>query len=629
MSALAVMGLCLLSAFEITVSPDQPLPYSYLDDPLIVEVRSDTPCVADIELTATPDYDAQAPITLRLEEVNLGPKISRWCALKNLPTIRGPWSVSMNITVADVTETLTSTGFRIDRPMEDLPYTLSAYGDSLDRNALLALHGIAIDTVRIPVTHPDLSVLLDTLRTLNMHAIVVLTASPEHVRAASAISESYCDVLAGWALRPGKSAASTANILETFRGLACQKPFRLLFSEPVPVDAALERATLGHHLIVAESPEAFGTLHESLLEHGLDAARLEATIPAETIQSPDQFLPLIFEFMAQGAASLSFPVELVYAQDTLQPGLSQLNGLIHRISPGTYAGRIPQPGTTRTQIFAAGNHWRAVSWRTDDTSTIELPWSGAHPFSLMDAWGNSLESKSGEKVWTHPLSNNFLYITGLGGPVLKATLVSRAKREVKEVLDDASLNPAWSEALRKTLTTIAADPADVSSRVQFFALLRAFPEIEERWHAGQLTKPIATTALARLGKLARTLCQLEAALGASFLEPLQDTLARCEEFVSAYLTGATLTPQARERGDWLVAEVRRLMDESEALAHADWRIEADAVAALAEWRARALEFAAKAGPLSELTSLPEAEVVEEPPAEKAPEVTKKTKGKKK
>src|SRR5690606_1315463 len=106
-------------------------------------------------------------------------------------------------------------------------------------------------------------------------------------------------------------------------------------------------------------------------------------------------------------------------------------------------------------------------------------------------------------------------------------------------------------------------------------------------------------ALSHLADLARTLCRLEGAREASFLEPLADTLARCEEYQSLYLTGVTTTPQARLRGDWLVQEVRRLMDEAETLAAANAKIEADAVAALAEWRARGLEFATKAGPLSD------------------------------
>ncbi|MCF6285228.1 MAG: hypothetical protein L3K26_08560, partial [Candidatus Hydrogenedentes bacterium] len=355
----------------------------------------------------------------------------------------------------------------------------------------------------------------------------------------------------------------------------------------------------------------------SLTIRGLHGITLDATLPPSTIETPHRLLPLFFDYAASGAQATAIPVALIYADGTLQPGLSHINGLMHRIAHGPYAGPITQPGSTRARVFSTGKRWLTVAWRTDDISTVELPWSDKHPFSLLDAWGNGLESSPGESNWVYTLPRNFLYITGLGGPVLRTALVNRARTYARLAIEDVRLRPAWTDALWDTLNTIAADPADVSSRVQFFALLRAFPEIEERWHAGHLTRPAATIALTRLAALARTLCQLEAALGASFLEPLQDTLARCEEFQSAYLTGSTTTTQARIRGDWLVAEVRHLMDEADALAQVDRRIEADAVAALAEWRARALEFAAKAGPLSDQLTLPEKVVEDDQKSESA------------
>ena len=67
------------------------------------------------------------------------------------------------------------------------------------------------------------------------------------------------------------------------------------------------------------------------------------------------------------------------------------------------------------------------------------------------------------------------------------------------------------------------------------------------------------------------------------------------------------------------------MDEAESLATGGAKIEADAVAALAEWRARGLEFAAKAGPLSDQMELPK---VEEPKVEEPKPEVKKTEPKK-
>ncbi len=607
MNSLALIGLCLLGAIEVTVSPDQPLPYSYTDDPLIVEVRSEQQGTADIHITATPTGPHE-PVEARFEGLPMGPQLNRWCALKEIGSLRGPWTLSIQVTMNGTEETLTDIAYRIDRPHDTFRHPLHAYGDAFDRNTLLALRSVAIDTIQLPLSHPDLSTTLDTLRTLDMKVVLLVSRRNENVAQIQTIAGDYCDVLAGWQVsysRFQNTHPAFTDTLDTLRGLACLRPIHVRVSDKTLTESDLAMLSSVQRLVVDYEADSYVPLRESLAAQGIGVLPIDTVIPAETTTRPDTFLPQLFEAHARGAEAAAFPVELVYADGALQPGLSRLNALAQRVAPGAYAGRIPQPGTTRLQVFSVGDHWRATTWRTDDSSTIELPYSPAHPFSLMDEWGNGIKSEAGEKKWTHPLSTGFLYITGLGGPVLRTALVNRARLEAKHALNEDALAPAWSDALRATLSTIAEDPADVSSRVQFFGLLRAFPEIEERWHTGLLTRPVATEALARVATLARTLCRLESALGASFLEPLQDTLARCEAFQSAYLTGATTTTEARKRGDWIVSEVRRLMDEAEALGNFDRRIEADAVAALAEWRARALEHAVKAGPLSNRLVLPE------------------------
>jgi hypothetical protein len=84
---------------------------------------------------------------------------------------------------------------------------------------------------------------------------------------------------------------------------------------------------------------------------------------------------------------------------------------------------------------------------------------------------------------------------------------------------------------------------------------------------------------------------------------MNDMLARAREMQSLYLTGTVGMEQPYHRGDWLLQEVKRLNDEAATLAENGARIEAAAVAALCEWRARALEFAAKAGPQSTLSAI--------------------------
>lgn len=95
-----------------------------------------------------------------------------------------------------------------------------------------------------------------------------------------------------------------------------------------------------------------------------------------------------------------------------------------------------------------------------------------------------------------------------------------------------------------------------------------------------------------------------------FIELLQETIARCGEYQSQYLTGTGGATESHDRADWLSAEIARLTAEAKALADEGRSIEAVGLGSLAEWRARSLEFAVAAKPLG----TPEQARVEEEPA---------------
>ena len=604
MSPVATIGLCLLAVFEITVSPDQPLPYSYTDDPLIIEFRSEEAVVADIQVTATPNFDS-TPQVAEFSQVTLGPEISRWYALKELPPLRGPWELTITITAGDVEETLSADTYRIDRPRSTYAHSIHAYADDVDRNGLLALRSVGIETVRLPVTHPKLAELLETINALEMKAIVGIAARPVHVALVRALAPPTCDAVSAWSLRASFDDRGFQESIQALRDLECPKPIYIVLPDgPVP-DSMMAQGVQGQRLLFEGAPIALRSLRETMAMLGLRAIPMDGVVPAEKARELHGLLPSYVNYIAQGATNVGIPVSAVYADGRLMPGVGHVNGLMQAVPAGQPIGSIPQAEGTHFEIVSVGERWTAAAWSSENTVTLTLPKSDSYPVSIMDGWGNGLGSQTGLDKETYSLDTGLVYVSGVGGPVLREALSSRAKAEAVLALEDERIRPAWTDGSRGALAAVISDPAGVSSRVEFFTLLRAFPDVEERWHMGQLTRPVATTALTRLAALARTLCRLEAALGSGFLEPLPDTLARCESFLSAYLTGATTSPQARKRGDWVVAEVRRLMDEAEALAMADRPIEADAVAALAEWKARGLEFAAKAGPLSDRQSLPD------------------------
>jgi len=630
MTGAAAILSCILAVVEITVSPDQPLGFSYTDDPLIVEIRSDTAMTADIRVTLTPN--ALGPAVLQdFPATTLGPEVARWCALKDLAATRGPWEITVNVRADGNESTHEATVYRIDRPTGAYAHPLYAYGDHLDREMLLALRSVAIRQVRISSDHPDLEALLAEVAAMDMQAIIALPDPATAATAASALSASACSTIVRWELEATAENADTlANALETIQSLPCSLPISLGIRDVASLPtilAPLGSANVARFTVhgASDGPESLGAVRDAVASPGNESPAVEYLYEETEVET---FLQAFFDAQAHGATRVGFPAQLVMEGGTLQPGLAYLNGLAHGIPPSTYAGSFPGKGARHAYLFSAGDTWTMAVWDSKGESTLALPWSTEAPPRLLDGWTNALEITAPEgETWACPTTPTIQFLQGSGGPIPKAALEAEVRSVVKKLLARKELAGVWTESVRTTLAAVGESPVSDQSRVHFFALLRAFPDIEEHWHAGEIARPDAVAALSGLAGLARTLCRLEAARGASFLEPVQDTLVRCEEYQSRYLTGSTTTPQARARGDWLVEEVRRLMDEVESLLSSGAKIEADAVAALAEWRARGLEFAAKAGPLSDQLTLPEPEKTPEPAPEKKSAET--TKGKKK
>lgn len=623
MNTLALLGTLLFAAVDITVSPDQPLPFSYVDDPLIVEIRSDELTRADITI-GLESSDGQGKVSQVFPATPLGPEINRWCALKEIPPLRGPWKVTVEVRAENGESFHDAEVYRVDRPANAYVHPLYAFGDHLDRETLLALRGVGVNLVRVPAAQENVEGLLAEIEHLGMKAIVILGEGAEGAAQATTLATNHCEAIERWELAATReNTATLKTTAEHLQALPCKLPICLSVREAGAVSDILSAVAIPslQHVVLHESAQGPGVLdklRDDLAALGVESPVLEYLYEGN---NADGFPPVFFDALSHRALRVGFPAALVLDGGGLKPGLSYLNGLAHGVPPAPFAGSLPQAGKARALLFAMGNRWTLAYWTSGVDESIAVPWSGEHTFSQADSWNNTTPVSAPEgEVWKSPAAPGVRFLLGAGGPIFKATLLSQIKATIRHILDEKSLDIAWNGEVRSALEAIASNPEGEQSRVHFFTLLRAFPDIEGRWHAGQLPRPVAVAALAHLAELSRTLCRLEGAREAGFLEPLADTLARCEEFQSVYLTGATTTPQARARGDWLVEEVRRLMDEAEMLAASDARIEADAVAALAEWRARGLELAAKAGPLSDQMELPK---VEEPKVEAPqPEVKK-------
>ena len=149
MNTLALLLLAVLgAAVEIDLAPDQPMPYVYVDDPLIVELR------ADEDAEATVSVSVQAGHLQEPTEAMLGPFLlrgqgARWCAVRDIPHGRGFYTARVRVALDDAVSERTGHFCRIDRLAGAKPPPLYVCGTLPDARLLFALKAVGVNTHRI------------------------------------------------------------------------------------------------------------------------------------------------------------------------------------------------------------------------------------------------------------------------------------------------------------------------------------------------------------------------------------------------------------------------------------------------------------------------------------------------
>jgi len=605
LSALALVAIA--AGIEVNIAPDQPLAYVYVDDPLILELRSETDTLATVHLSITADA-LDTPVVGQFDNVVLRAKGSSWLALKDLPPVRGYYTVECSIEAAGETTQTTEHFSRIDRPAGSQPLPLFALGNGAGDRVLLALQSAGVRTVRINGMLPESSEQIGHAIGRGFKVVVFLEdATPEEaVAKASDLAKQFCSGIVRWDVASGETGALPIAVAQALRKAECTVPVAAVL-DSVAAFQRLLAAGGGQHLreIVITSPEAavsvLPVLRDTAEKAGYEDWHIHV---ANTKYSEfDPGLALVKSFfvgLAAGVSQRGFPVQMLF-DEQLQPSAVYLNSLAHRLFGSEYAGPLLQEERATAPLFRHEDNWLAVLWSDHGSKDIDVLVEDARNITLVDARNNPMAlPERQEGVLRLTIGPAPVYLSGSGGNVISRAAEYHCQRLLATILQETSYQTVFSpellEALNGTRRAVTDDASAEARRSHFHTILRALPELEQRWHSGGVGQEIAAPAIADLARLARAMATVEEQGGKPFLDPLSDTFARSEEFQSLHLTGSSGSNRS-ERSDWLLHEVQRLMDEAEMLSGADRKIEASAVATLAEWRARALDIAAKAAPL--------------------------------
>ena len=547
-----------------------------------------------------------------LGKIHLHEDSGYWYAVHDAPRDRGFYTATITMESAKETSTVQVSFCRIDRPTSLQHIPIYAYcGDTEEKYAFPAIHSIGIDTFRCDMDNEQFLELAQKVSLYESNLIVAMTL--EHARQFSEEEieriQSQCENIFRLDLSLTSTEPSNQNITDILRRIGCPAGISIV----VPNEDAFEQQLLANPMLSAKhatlmtfvwpDPSEIHAIKDIAARQGQEGWQVHVLCPVWKPRDSAQTIRFIHKFLQYRAANASFigiNANVLADSTGVQEMMAYMNGLALCFHNNTYVGSLPTEGTAQALLFRKGASWFAALWSETEGETVSVPVDGAVSLKLNDARGNELpvpEITNGTLTLTTTPAP--VYLTGNGGIILGRAALQEIVKEAKNITNSEIMTAQLPATIPELINEIIAEPQGAGSRLRFLDLLRILPRLEEDWHTRKLPCEVAVPAIRSIAKLARTLCLVEEDRGERFLEPLSDTIDRAAELQSLYLTGSAGSAQARKRGDWILGEVRRLIDEAETLNQAGRKIEATAVAALAEWRAHCLLYAAQAEPVRE------------------------------
>lgn len=566
----SVLLTVLLAAPQVRLAPDQPLPYVFSDEPVIVEFRGETDLDFDVMIVyGTGQFPSNShglgPIALQAGR-------PYWTTTNLEPVRFGVHAITLNLQWPTGSQKYEFTLQRIRRPNVVNPAPLMVRIPNRTGPWEQICRVLPATQVSIDSTHPELERLLDTFKREGI-AVRLNIVDDEPVLPAESAPASIAIPASGsvdsWARRVRQTRSRFPAT-------------RVVLLNPTP-DFLLALLRSGAApLFNAVSVESTGALlaNRAAAEHqGYENLAYSVSIAAATN------MQVVAEAWNAGAYVAEVSLDSVWYDEALTPEFGALNAAIHLCDQTRVAGRFSDD-YEQVIVLRHIEPSRTGQWLAPVGTAGGLP--GAEWYA--DEHGNAHVQPPADVA----------YAVGTDPDIALRAIALEIRREAGVLREGTEVFDALSDEFGKAVDRLMGCDGSQSMRAEFFSLLRALPPLEQAWHDGLVRKSQAVPATASIERLIRRLAALEQTIGIPFVEPLEETLDRCAEQQALYLT-ATVGPGASaERGERLMMHISRLIEEARAYHRQGRVIEGDAIAALAEWRARALVHTAKARPLSEV-----------------------------
>ncbi|MGI6139100.1 MAG: LysM peptidoglycan-binding domain-containing protein [Candidatus Hydrogenedentales bacterium] len=618
---------CLPAVVDVSLAPDQPVPFVYCDDPLILEIHAPRDVQVSGFLLFKPNYNDKR-IEVAIEPFTMPANSGYWYVVSDAPGERGFFSVDIKLDCGNETLEKTLRYCRIDRPafLHNIPVFVHCGGDE-GSCSLVSIRSVGIDTLHFAAGNTSLESLTDEAVRLGLHFMISL--SPDELRDVPAYLKDFasarCEHILRFECGCESIESECCGLMENFRTTVCPASMALVVKDANAFSKLLgdtSRMPARHVSLVSDTwprPEEVQRIRYIAAQYGQESQQIHVSCPSWFPRSNEQaatLLPRFFQYRAAAASQIGVNAALIADDVAVQETMAYLNGLALFFSGQCYVGSPTGQDGVNSLLFRKGAQWLTVLWSDKKGSTATFAVDGAINLALYDAFGNAMKlDEPGQRGLEVPCGPIPVYLTGTGGALLGRAAVNRLKQQIDFFMAQSDLRENLTPDVIERIQKIGAEPRSDANRLRFLELARTLPWIEEQWHSRGLSRHVAVPAIMLISDILKTMAIIEEDRGELFLEPVSDTLGRTEEFQSLYLTGSAGSAKARERGDWVLGEVRRLVEDAESLEQAGRKIEAAGIAALAEARAQCLKAAARAevtNESAELVPLPLTPAVETP-----------------
>jgi len=591
------------ASVDVSIAPDQPLPQVYVDDQVIGEFVADGDISCEV-MTEFRNLVSGEVRTVSGESLVLRKDVSYWKTYDSVVLERGYYVGTVTLMCGDEQESHALRFCRVDRPVDRSPVPLSISRGPDWGHEALAMRGIPVERVCLGGEEIQADPgLVSAVAGGGRHVVVTLGSSFADPSGVGTVVDLAADAIR-WQLEPQATVPVTVELARALRTQGVNAPITVVITGREDLDKLL-RAGCGRYVTgmtlrgLDFSESNVAGIRASAEKLGYERISLGYESAATAGGDACGLVRDSIDALISGGEEVHVDPRVIVDGGVLQPAYPYMVAMAHRLGSAVYIGRIEAGQDDRVEVFRTGGDWTVVYWTRGTPHRVELATGDAAGLTGYDSFNNALEPEVTQEgrvaLW---MDEGPRYLSGHGGTVIMAAARGAARREAAALVAAGELAEAFTPEIVDVVREYIKQAPEDYDRLDFLTLLRMFPNIENRWHDGELSRSVAVPAMAGLARLLRAICTVEQEAGHVFIDPLEDTLTKCREYQSLYVTGSSGEAAGRERGDWLLGEVGRLVAESEELARVDRGIEANGVAALAEWRARSLETAAQAVPLS-------------------------------